>query len=186
MRSAVLSGKPDAASAEPLEGYSLRLCEALAAWRYEDLPPEVVRTVKLFVLDTLGVIGGAANAPGIPELNRRLVQWERDGAATGLIGKHRYSPPSAALANGAAAHALEFDDMHDEARVHAYCVVLPATLASAEAVGGVGGQRFLLAVAAGAELDARLGLTCFNSLGMGWHPTMTLGVFDSFNGVCPH
>lgn len=136
--------QPNAASAEALEGYSLRLCEVLAAWRYEDLPPEVVRTVKLFVLDRLGVIGGAANARGIPELNRRLVQWERDEAATGLIGKHRYSPPSGALANGAAAHALEFDDMHDEARVHAYSVVLLATLASAEAVGGVSGRRFCL------------------------------------------
>lgn len=155
--------------------FSLRLCEVIAGWRYEDLPEEVIRTVELFIIDTLGVIAGAANAPGIPELNRRLACWEPNGTATGLLGKRRYSPPTAALANGAAAHALEFDDMHDAARVHAYCVVLPATLAAAEEIGGVSGRQFLLAVVTGAELDARLGLACFNSLGKGWHPTVTLG-----------
>lgn len=155
---------------------SLRVCEAVAGWRYEDLPEAVIRTVKLFLIDTLGVIAGASNAQGIAELNRRLGGWERAGAATGLLGKRRYSPPTAALANGAAAHALEFDDMHDAARVHAYCVVLPATLAAAEGAGGVSGRQFLLSVATGAELDARLGLTCYNSLGKGWHPTVTLGI----------
>lgn len=155
---------------------SLRICEAIGRWRYEDLPPEVVRSVKLFMIDTLGVIAGANDAPGIRELNRRLARWEPDGAATGLLGKRRYSPPTAALANGAAAHALEFDDMHDKARVHGYCVVLPATLAAAEEQGAVNGKDFLLAMATGAELDARLGLACYNSLGRGWHPTVTFGI----------
>lgn len=155
---------------------SLRVCEVIARWQYDDLPPEVVRSVKLFMIDTLGVIAGANEAPGIPQLNRRLTRWEPNGAATGLLGKRRYSPPTAALANGAAAHALEFDDMHDAARVHGYCVVLPATLAAAEEKGEVSGKNFLLAAAAGAELDARLGLACYNSLGRGWHPTVTFGI----------
>ena len=59
-----------------------------------------------------------------------------DGSATGLIGKRRLSPPSAALANGAAAHALDFDDQHDPARVHTSCVALPALLATAEDPAG--------------------------------------------------
>jgi 2-methylcitrate dehydratase PrpD len=157
------------------DDYSLRLCQQLARWRYEDLPSDVVHTLKLFLLDTLGVIGGAANAPGIRELNRRLAKWESAGSATGLIGKRRYSPPSAALANGAAAHALDFDDQHDPARVHTNCVVLPTLLATAEDLGSVSGKDFLLAYAIGAELHARLGLACYNSLGKGWHPTMVFG-----------
>jgi 2-methylcitrate dehydratase PrpD len=157
-------------------GLSLQLCESIGEWRYEDLPQHVVRAVKLFLIDTLGVIAGAHGAPGIPELNRRLARWESGGSATGLLGKRRYSPPAAALANGAAAHALEFDDMHDAARVHGYCVVLPATLAAAEEAGSIDGRHFLLAAATGAELDARLGLACYNSLGRGWHPTVMLGV----------
>ena len=157
------------------DDYSLRLCEEIARWRYEDLPADVVRTLKLLLLDTLGVIGGAVNAPGIGELNRRLAKWEASGSATGLIGKRRYSPPSAALANGAAAHALDFDDQHDPARAHCGCVMLPALLATAEDIGKVSGRAFLLAFAIGAEIEARLGVACYNSLRHGWHPTMTFG-----------
>ena len=157
------------------EHFSRELCDNIATWRYEQLPDAVVKTVKALIFDTLGVIGGAARAPGIPELNARLTRWEQSGSATGLIGKHRYSPPAAALANGAAAHALDFDDQHDPARVHTSCVVLPALLATAEDLGRVPGRDFLLAMAVGAEVHARLGLACYNSLGKGWHPTMIFG-----------
>ena len=45
--------------------YSLRLCRQIVDWRYEDLPCDVIRVVKMLLLDTLGVIGGAAHASGI-------------------------------------------------------------------------------------------------------------------------
>jgi 2-methylcitrate dehydratase PrpD len=165
------------------EGASLELCEAVARWRYEDLPPAVVRVLKSLLIDALGVIGGAACAPGIPELHARLARWERDGTATALIGKRRLSPPSAALANGAAAHALDFDDQHDPARVHTNSVTLPALLATAEDLRGISGPDFLLAYAVSAELHARLGLACYNSLGKGWHPTMLFGVLAASLGA---
>src|SRR5688500_11636028 len=165
------------------ENLSRALCENIAAWRYEQLPPAVVKTVKTLILDTLGVIGGASHAPGIPELNARLSKWEQSGSATGLAGKRRYSPPSAALANGAAAHALDFDDQHDPARVHTSCVVLPALLATAEDAGSVSGRAFLLAMAIGAEIHARLGLACYNSLGKGWHPTMVFATLAASLGA---
>jgi 2-methylcitrate dehydratase PrpD len=165
------------------EGASLRLCEALARWRYEELPRTVVTTVKFLIVDALGVIGGAAHAPGIPELNRRLARWESSGTATGLIGRQRYSPPTAALANGAACHALDFDDQHDPARVHTNCVTLPVLLATAEDGAPVSGRDFLLAYAMSAELHARFGLACYNSLGKGWHPTMIFGTLSAALGA---
>ena len=167
--------KPSASPPLLADDYTLRLCAQLARWRYADLPAEVVSMLKLFMIDTLGVIAGAANAAGIRELNQRLSKWESGGSATGLHGKHRYSPPTAALANGAAAHALDFDDQHDPARVHTNCVVLPTLLATAEDIGNVSGKDFLLAYAISTELHARLGLACYNSLGKGWHPTMVFG-----------
>ena len=151
------------------------LCDVVAEWRYEDIPASVIRAVKMLLIDGLGVIAGAANAPGIKELNMRLTKWESTGSATGLLGRHRLSPPYAALANGAAGHALDFDDQHDLARVHTTCVMIPALLATAEDIGGVTGRDFLLALTIGAELHARLGLACPNSMGWGWHPTMVFG-----------
>ena len=161
------------------DGYSHALCSTIAGWTYDTLPAPVLRNIKALILDTLGVIGGAAHAPGIAELNARLSRWEKTGSATGLIGKRRYAPPTAALANGAAAHALDFDDQHDPARVHTSAVVLPTLLATAQDLSAEGrpvsGRDFMLAYAIGAELHARLGLACYNSLGKGWHPTMIFG-----------
>lgn len=171
----VMPLKQESATVALDDGYSRALCEQIAGWRYEMLPDAVIRTAKALILDTLGVIGGAARAPGVAELNARLARWETSGSATGLIGRRRYSPPTAALANGAAGHALDFDDQHDPARVHTSCVVLPALLATAEDIGPVSGREFILAFAVGAELHARLGLACHNSLGKGWHPTMVFG-----------
>lgn len=165
------------------EGASLRLCEALAQWRYEQLPADVVATLKRLILDALAVIGGAAKAPGIAELNGRLACWEAAGSATGLIGRRRYSPPTAALANGAACHALDYDDQHDPARVHTNCVTLPVLLATAEDAAPISGRDLLLAYAMSAELHARLGLACYNSLGKGWHPTMIFGTLSASLGA---
>ena len=162
-----------------IEGLSRKLCEAAAAIRYEDLPADVVHTVKLLILDTLGIIAAGRNAPGIDILHARLQRWEAAGSATALNGKLRLSPPNAALANGASGHALDFDDIHDEARVHTSCVLLPALMATAEDIGGVNGRDFIVAMAIGAEVNARLGLACFNCLGRGWHPTMLFGVMSA-------
>jgi hypothetical protein len=117
----------------PGDGFSRELMAAYENWDFSSLPISVVERIKLFVLDTLGVIAAATDAPGIPEMNRLLLGWEGAGPSTMLIGKGRVAPPTAALANGAAAHALDFDDNHDPGRVHAYAVILPAALAAAEA-----------------------------------------------------
>lgn len=157
------------------DGFGSSIAERLAALTLSDVPPDVRRLVKLFVLDTLGVIGGAARAPGITELTQALTAWEQDGCATLLLSGRRVNPASAALANAAAAHSLDFDDQHDPARVHAFCVILPAVLAAVEAEKKVGGDLALTAIAVGVELFCRLGLACYNSLGKGWHPTTAFG-----------
>lgn len=135
----------------------------------------MVHAAKRLLADAIAVIAGGARAPGIRELHARLARWESRGSATALIGKRRLSPPSAALANGAAAHALDYDDIHDASRVHSMCVVLPAVLATAEDAGQVDGREFLLALAIGAEMHARFGLAYERSLAHGWHPTTLFG-----------
>jgi len=152
------------------------LAAAVAALRFDDLGPDVARTLKYFTLDTLGVIGGAARAPGMAELLETVADLETQGSARLLLNAGRASPVTAALANGAAAHALDFDDQHDPARVHAFCVVLPAVLATLPSVPSpVDGKAMLTALAVGVEVFCRLGLVCHNSLGKGWHPTTALG-----------
>jgi 2-methylcitrate dehydratase PrpD len=175
-----LSVEPSATGQDaPANGFSRGLMAAYENWSYSRLPSSVVKRIKLFVLDTLGVIAAAAEAPGIPEMNRLLLGWEGAGPSTMLIGKGRVAPPTAALANGAAAHALDFDDNHDPGRVHAYAVILPAVLAAAEVRGGVSGRDLIAALATGVELQARLGLAAPNSMSRGWHPTTVMGALGA-------
>ena len=117
------------------DGFSAELCSTLSKICFYDLPPEVVSRIQLFLLDTLGTIGGAANVSTVRSLIKTLVAWNKHGQCTSLVGGWKGSPPSAAMANATAAHALDFDDQHDPARTHSYCVVFPAVLASAVAIG---------------------------------------------------
>ncbi len=82
-------------------GISRSIAAILSRLAYDDLPPDVhARIVKLFTLDTLGVIGGAAQTPGMADLLGALTAWESDGKATLLLEGRRVNPASAALANG--------------------------------------------------------------------------------------
>lgn len=161
------------------DSVTAELCRRVGNLRYEDLPPHIVEAVKLSIIDILGVTGGGAIAPGVGEIIARLTSWEGSGSASILIGKQKVSPPSAALANAVTAHALDFDDQHDMARVHSSCTVFPAILAAAEDTKGVSGQDFILSMAIGIELNARLGLACHDALGLGWHPSTLLGSLSS-------
>jgi len=177
-----------------------RLAEIVASVRFSDLPSELVSTMQLFALDTLGVIGGAARAPGISELLLALGDLGATGCATVLLDGSLASPEMAAFVNAAAAHSLDFDDQHDPARIHAFCVVLPTVLATAQAKNRllvqafgcspahqsdgldlhptfrpVTGPDFLRATALGVEIFSRLGLACPSLLNTGWHPTTLLG-----------
>jgi 2-methylcitrate dehydratase PrpD len=156
---------------------SALIAAEIAGMRYEDIPSTLVQRAKLLLLDTLGVMAGAAKAPGVLELHRLLQQWHRGGCATSLVGGWNAAPDAAALANGVAAHALDFDDQHDAARVHTYCVALPAALAAMEQLENPDGKLFLAALITGVELHCRLGLACKNALSKGWHPTTELGHF---------
>jgi 2-methylcitrate dehydratase PrpD len=160
---------------DPHIDLSRELCGLVERTTFKSLPEDVIGTLKLFLIDTFGVIRAATHAPGLDALWSRFAGWERDGSATALLSGQKLSPPSAALVNGSSAHALDYDDQHDPARVHTNCVIVPGLLAAAEDVGSVSGERFLTGLAIGAELHARLGLACYRSLGWGWHPTAVLG-----------
>lgn len=151
---------------------------ALARIGADDIPPEILKLTQSFVLDTLGVLVAGTKAPGIVELAAAIQQMEPgNGVATILTNGQAVSPLAAVLVNAAAAHALDFDDTHDEARIHAFSVVLPVAFAAAELEGRISGRDFLAAIAIGAEAFCRFGLALPHHLAKGWHPTTGFGCF---------
>ncbi len=153
-----------------------QLAERISALRYEDLPPEAVYWCKVAVLDTLGVMlaGSVEDAPRIVE--EALGVQSGEGPCLLIGGIRRVRPLDAALINGTAAHALDFDNTAKSLGGHVSAVVIPALIAAGEA-HDLRGRDVILAHAAGYEIGARLGRSV-NPLHSekGWHPTATLGV----------
>ncbi len=122
------------------------------------LPQSVVSVLKRQVLDTLGVMLAAS---GIGEGCREILALvERHGGApdaTALGLPRRVPATAAAFANGALAHALDFDDLYDAGIAHVAAATVPAALAAAESRDvPVSGAVFLSALAAGGEVICRL------------------------------
>ena len=151
----------------------------LAGLRLSDLPSAAVRLLKLCVLDHFGCAIGALDT----EVGRaaiRAAHVNAGGPCTVIGSGSRATPESAALANGTLAHALIFDDLHRQAKLHPGVAVIPAALATAERVQSHG-VRFLTGVAAGYEAAARIGIAIGMSAhrAQGWRATGTCGSFGA-------
>ena len=126
------------------------------------------------VLDTVGVT--LAGVSELASLIVRQVVAAEGGDACGVFGTTvRASMSGAALANGTAAHALDYDDMCFVSLAHPSAPLVPAVLAAAEAEG-LTGRAVLDAYVVGFEIEARLGrLMNPRHYQRGWHCTSTLG-----------
>ncbi|TXS90336.1 MmgE/PrpD family protein [Parahaliea maris] len=103
-----------------------------------------------------------------------------DGPCLVLGGAHRSSALAAAGANGALAHALDFEDTFDAAALHPNAAMIPAAMAVAEQRGGVDGATFVTALALGCDLVCRLGLALREPVSeRGWYPPLLLGAYGA-------
>jgi 2-methylcitrate dehydratase PrpD len=135
------------------------------------VPPEALPVVRTGFADTIGTLiaGSMEEAPAL--LLKTLAT--PPGDATLYLTGPRVPAPEAALVNGTAAHALDFDDV--ALRGHPSTVLVPAILAEAEALG-LGGAAMATAYVAGYEVWADLaGRDPEQHHDKGWHPTGIFG-----------
>jgi 2-methylcitrate dehydratase PrpD len=153
------------------------------------------------ILDTIGVALAGSSEPAArilqgtlgPADPRTFGPWDRrspdaaDRRAPGPCAvwgtSLHVSAPDAALANGTAAHALDFDDMCFVSLAHPSAPLVPAVIAVGEMMGA-SGREVLDAYVAGFEVQARLGrLMNPRHYQRGWHCTSTLGVLSAAAGA---
>jgi 2-methylcitrate dehydratase PrpD len=163
-------------------GATAALARAGGSVRFEDLTPDALVVAKHCLLDWLGVALAGSREPLSEILAAELGRGE--GREATLIGRaDRVSAHTASLLNGAAGHALDFDDMHLAVMGHPSVAVAPAALALAERLGSSGAD-LLTSFVAGVELECRLGVLLGPShYERGWHNTATLGTFGAA-GAC--
>lgn len=138
-------------------GETFVLVEFLIDLQFQALPPEVVETAKLCLLDTLGAGLYASQTPWAKKAAQVAIDVGGEGKCVIWGGSHKTTAPLAALANGTAAHGMELDDRKPSARLHPGSHVIPAALAAAEMVG-CDGKTLLVAVVAGYETSIRVGM----------------------------
>jgi 2-methylcitrate dehydratase PrpD len=161
-----------------LEGMAERIAEITWA----GLPKEAVHWARNAVLDTVGVTLAGAREECAQIVGRVLA-----GAGECLIfgTNRRASALDAALINGTASHALDFDDVSESLGGHPSVPILPALFALGEILD-CDGRAFLTAYVAGFEAETRLARGVhFHHYEKGWHPTATLGVFGAA-AACAH
>jgi 2-methylcitrate dehydratase PrpD len=153
------------------------LGQRISELTYDKLPADAVHWAKVGILDTVGV-----TLAGCREDTARLAGLAL-GAGAGpsrILGTdRRVSPLDAAIINGAASHALDFDDCNNTLGGHPSAPVLSALFALADEVGA-SGREFIAAYVIGFETECKIALAVnFHHYMKGWHPTATLGVFGS-------
>jgi 2-methylcitrate dehydratase PrpD len=138
---------------------------------------EKARTVgKHALLDWLGVTLAGSQEPLVGIL-RDQAQAEGLGSQSTLLGLGaKGSASQAALINGTAGHALDYDDVHPSVGGHPSVPVAPVAFALAER-DGKSGADLLAAFIAGVETEARVGTLIGDARDNGWHQTSTVGVF---------
>lgn len=161
------------------------VAEFIRAARYEAIPADVVACSKKAILDTLGVALAGAGSAGSEIVQREI-------AATGCLAGHatlfgttmRAPARFAALANGAAMHADDYDDTFHPSRVHPSAPVVAALFADAE-IKGSSGRDVLTAFNVGVEVTCKVSQAIDNEhYQRGYHATGTCGVFGAAAAVC--
>jgi 2-methylcitrate dehydratase PrpD len=164
-------------------GLTQEVAAYVAKTRYRDIPSDVVGLAQSFVLDGLGVAlaGSTDDCSRIVQAHIRQIGGRDESI---IIGTGLRAPaPKAALANGVAGHAMDYDDTQLSTSKEAVYGLLthPTTpvLAAVLAIGEkekINGEEFLLAYILAVEVECRIA-DAINPrhYQSGFHSTATMG-----------
>ena len=157
----------------PILAFGRWLAETPDSW-----PDAAIEAAQRAFIDTIGVSIPGACEPVTRRVLETLELWGQ-GNATAIGAGVSMPAPWAALANGTAAHALDFDDNFDPAKAHASAVLVPAILALAEQEQ-LSGRACLDAYVAGLQILGRVGQGVNPAhRNRGWHATATVGAIGA-------
>jgi 2-methylcitrate dehydratase PrpD len=157
----------------PLSAYADWLANVPASWS-----DAAVLAAQHAFIDTLGVALRGADEPVVARVLDSVKSWGKGPSR--IIGRSLTLPaPFAALVNGTAAHALDFDDNFDPAKAHASAVLVPTILALADQLDASGADC-IDAYITGLQIMGRIGDGVNPAhRRRGWHGTATIGTFGA-------
>src|SRR5688572_14238480 len=157
----------------PVLAYGSWLAETPADW-----PEAAWESAHRQFIDVIAVTIPGAVEPVTSRVFATVKDWGA-GPATVIGFGVGLAAPWAALVNGTAAHALDFDDNFDPAKAHATAVLAPAILAVGEDERA-SGRACLDAYIAGLQILGRVGQGVNPAhRNRGWHATATVGAIGA-------
>jgi 2-methylcitrate dehydratase PrpD len=169
------------------QDFSRELASFAANLKAADIPADVMNRAEDLLVDWFGsAIAGKGSRP--VELITQFAQnmggfgAAHAGPAEILVSRKTSSPFLAAMANAAASHVAEQDDVHNGSVFHPATVVFPPALACAQAIGA-SGEDLLVASVAGYEVGIRVGEFLGRSHYKVFHTTGTAGTFAAAAAV---
>lgn len=140
-------------------------------------PNAVLTHARRALVDTFGCMHLGANHPETLTLLQTVHNW---GNGTSRVFGHqtKLAAPWAALVNGTAAHAYDFDDWEDPGITHASAAILPSILAISDENAPL--DILLDAWVIGVEVIMRIGEAVnMTHYELGWHTTNTIGAIGA-------
>jgi len=155
------------------------LAEFITKSRYEDCPEAALDAARRAILDCLGVMLAGSVEPAARIL-QEVARAEGGAPLATVVGTGRRTGAVwAALCNGTAAHALDFDDTNFALMGHPSAPVLAAALAAGE-LALADGRAVLHAFLLGFEVETTLAEVINPAhYEHGWHATCTLGTLGA-------
>jgi 2-methylcitrate dehydratase PrpD len=169
----------DLANRTMARGLTRDLAARASGVSYDALTEPVRALARQCVLDYYGVALAGADDPLVGILLDELAEAGGNPQAS-LIGRAARLPAlSAALLNGAAGHALDYDDVNLAMPGHPSVAILPGLLALAETRRS-SGRDVIAAFVAGYETACRIGSALRpGHYDLGFHATGTVGCFGA-------
>ena len=164
------------AQVHPLAAFAANL-------RWDDVPAEVQRKAEDLWVDWFGSVLAGQNARPVHSITRFALSQGPAAGDCEVIGQSATtSPMMAALANAAASHVAEQDDVHNGSVFHPAAVVFPPAVAVAQQIGASGAQ-LMAACVAGYEVGIRVGEFMGRSHYKIFHTTGTVGTLAAAAAV---
>ena len=161
-----------------------QLARFAAELQYSDIPEAVVQKTEDLWVDWFGSAVAGHNARPVASITRFALAMGPQQGPSEVIGPQgaTSSPYLAAMANAAASHVAEQDDVHNGSVFHPAAVVFPPAVAVAQALGK-SGKELLTACVAGYEVGIRVGEFLGRSHYKIFHTTGTAGTLAAAAAV---
>ncbi|MDA4130019.1 MAG: MmgE/PrpD family protein, partial [Thaumarchaeota archaeon] len=156
-----------------------QIAKFVCTMEFDDIPHLAVENAKRSILDCVGVSLAGALDPNVLIVKNFVSEMGGKEEST-ILGDSRKIPAvNAALVNGVAAHALDYDDTSWVMLGHPSAISCPPAFAVGERQNSTG-KEVLAAYILGGEVACRLGAALTERhYKLGWHNTGTVGTFGA-------